>query len=650
MRNFLRVFRYLFTVHVAGLLLLSVIRLVLFIKGYSDMSGEGEPEAEPVIAFIRGVWFDNVVACYVLLVPLLAVFIASLFNYGSRNFFRAVNGWFIFFYTLLFLIGTADIPYFGYFFKHLNASIFNWMSYGGTTMSMMFSETSYYSFILLFLVLTFLFAFIVVKASKKAVYDKNCVPSIKQRGGMFIVSGVLIALCLFGIRGRMGYNPIKVSAAYYCSNPFLNQLGINPAFNLLRSTLEASKKENQYIRFWDEDKALAYAKKTLNVCNDNYKEEGFIRNAEARDTVMRPNVVLVFMESMSADFMSRYGNTENLTPFLDSLAEQSICFDSIFSAGIHTNHGVYATLYSFPAIMKRNAMKGAVIQNYAGLPTVLQKEGYRTMYFMTHESQYDNMNGFFRTNGYDEIYAQENYPADKVVNSFGVQDDYLFEYALPVLARTYEENIPFFATLMTVSNHPPYVIPPYFSPRSADTEKQIVEYADWSLRKFMYEASRQSWFNNTIFVFLADHGKLVGGVDSEMPLSYNHIPLMIYSPLFASPRSVKALGGQIDVAPTLLAMMGVEYINRGMGVNLFEEERPCMFFTADDAIGCIDKSHFYIYRPAENQEWLYAIRGEQLTDETALNPDALLRLKEYALSMLQSAEYLVSRNLTSDKQ
>ena len=94
---------------------------------------------------------------------------------------------------------------------------------------------------------------------------------------------------------------------------------------------------------------------------------------------------------------------------------------------------------------------------------------------MTHESQYDNMNGFFRTNGYDEIYAQEDYPSDKVVNSFGVQDDFLFEYALPVLTRTYEEGVPFFATLMTVSNHPPYVIPSSFLPRSTDTEKQIVE-------------------------------------------------------------------------------------------------------------------------------------------------------------------------------
>lgn len=101
---------------------------------------------------------------------------------------------------------------------------------------------------------------------------------------------------------------------------------------------------------------------------------------------------------------------------------------------------MYATLYSFPAIMKRNAMKGAVVPVYSGLPTVLKDNSYRNLFFMTHESQYDNMNAFLRTNGFDEIYAQENYPKDKVVNSFGVQDDFLYQYALPILNKEQKKD------------------------------------------------------------------------------------------------------------------------------------------------------------------------------------------------------------------
>ena len=92
--------------------------------------------------------------------------------------------------------------------------------------------------------------------------------------------------------------------------------------------------------------------------------------------------------------------------------------------------------------MKRNSMKGAVIPFFAGLPTILQDNGYRTLFFMTHESQYDNMNGYLRTNGFDRIFAQEDYPKDKVVNSFGVQDDFLYQYALPILTETADEGQP----------------------------------------------------------------------------------------------------------------------------------------------------------------------------------------------------------------
>lgn len=97
---------------------------------------------------------------------------------------------------------------------------------------------------------------------------------------------------------------------------------------------------------------------------------------------------------------------------------------------------------------------------------------------MTHESQYDNMNGYLRTNGFDRIFAQEDYPKDKVVNSFGVQDDFLYQYALPILTETADEGQPFFAVLLSISNHPPYVIPKDFKTHSSTDEHRIVEFAD----------------------------------------------------------------------------------------------------------------------------------------------------------------------------
>ena len=123
---------------------------------------------------------------------------------------------------------------------------------------------------------------------------------------------------------------------------------------------------------------------------------------------------------------------------------------------------------------------------------------------MTHESQYDNMNGFFRTNGYEEIYAEENYPASEVVNGFGVPDAFLFDYALPVLNSYAAQDKPFFATILTISNHPPYIIPEWFTPQNSEDEYAIVEYADHCLENFFNRAKQEPWFDNTVFVFIHD--------------------------------------------------------------------------------------------------------------------------------------------------
>ena len=264
---------------------------------------------------------------------------------------------------------------------------------------------------------------------------------------------------------------------------------------------------------------------------------------------------------------------------------------------------------------------------------------------MTHESQYDNMNAFLRTNGFDEIYAQENYPSEKVVNSFGVQDDFMYQYALPILNERAGTGNPFFSVLLSISNHPPYVIPPYFHPHSDVLEEQIVEYADWSIRQFMQAAEKQPWFDNTIFVFLGDHGKMVGTPECEMPQSYNHIPLMIYGKDI-KPGVYDGFGGQVDVSPTLLGLLNISYLQNNFGVNLLEEERPCMFFTADNLIGARDSVNMFIYSPDSQQEFKYKLEEGKLHAATGTDEEAFRNLKDYCFSMLQSTESLVKEHKT----
>lgn len=650
MKRYLYALRYLVSIHLLGLLFFAAFRLVLYLQGYDYLAGENLSALTRAEAFARGLWLDNVVACYIMILPLTAVSVCALMGYYGRALFRSIGLFFSVFYVLAFAISAADIPYFAYFFKHINASIFNWFGYTGTTLGLMFGEFSYIVAFVLFLCLSFLFVYLARLLRKRTCLDIQRVSPEKfhwnNEGLTLLASIVLIGGCMFGIRGRVGYNPIKVSAAYYCNNTFLNQLGVSPTFNLLRSSLEASKSENREIDLMDEQEAIARVRQELHIADSLPEVSPVARRVENPGEPTRQNVVLIFMESMSAELMGHFGNPWQLTPFLDTIATQSLCFNRFFSAGTHTNHAIHSTLYSYPALMKRNSMKGAVIPFFAGLPTILQDNGYSTLFFMTHESQYDNMNGYLRTNGFDHIFAQENYPKEKVVNSFGVQDDFLYQYAVPVLSQTTREGKPFFAALLSISNHPPYVIPKDFKAHSNTDELRIVEFADHALKEFIDRARQEEWFDNTIFVFVGDHGKLVGTPRSDMPLSFNHVPLLIYSPATIEPRQIDDLGGQTDIAPTLLGLLQIDYTDNGFGINLLREKRRAVVFTSDDAIGCVNDSLFYIYKPKEDQEWLLAHEKAIEQSGDIADKEARQSLRDYSFAVLQTAQYLMNNDLT----
>lgn len=632
MRRFRLTLAFLLCVHLWGLLFTTLFRGVeyLALRGtmltaQSDTSAWG--------AFVRGVWFDNVVGCYILIVPLVVVLVAACCNRFQQVWRLFVQWWFIVFYTLVLAISASNIPYYAYFAKNINSSIFNWFGYANTTVGMVVGESSYWLYIILFIVAASLFACGLVGIRR--LFDKligqGCqhACSFKTSAARVVTVLCVVGLCIFGIRGRVGYNPIKISEAYYCEDPFLNQLGISPSFNLLTSWLDDMRPENQELHLMAYDDAITYVRHHLHIQGAVDSTDVLKRRIEADSIQRRPNIVIILMESMSASFLHTLGQKEKVTPTLDSLYRCSWAFTQCYSAGIHTNHGITASLYSFPALMKRNLMKGTVTPRRHGLPSVLKELGYHNMFFMTHESQYDNMNAFFRTNGYDDVYAQEDYPMSERVNAFGVSDHFLFEYGLNRINEVSKTDTPWMATLLTISNHPPYVIPDWFKPRSSDEELQIVEYADWCIGNFLAKARKESWYQNTLFVIMADHGKIVGQVDSELPESYNHIPLIIFGP-GVTPHLSHELATQVDVMPTVLGLLGAGYEFDGFGVNLLKASRDKVFYTADDQIAARDKGGRLVYMPATRQRFQ---EGKPVSSHDDL--------QQYVFSMIQTAEYMM---------
>ena len=639
MRRFLYTLAFLLGIHLLGLVFLSAYRLVQFIVLHGMLQPEGG--ASRLTAFVKGLWFDNVIACYLMVLPLVVLLLAASIGYCHPRLRRGAAIWFGILYGVVLAVSAANIPYFAYFFKNLDASIFGWFGYVGTTTGMLVGEKSYWLYILLFILSIIAFVWCIRRLRRYV--DKHIGETFVRHDWKTIAmclctTVVVVGLCVFGIRGRTGYNPIKISQAYYCNDPFLNQLGINPAFNLFTSTLDGMRKENAELHLMPYNEAIDYTRQTLHITGQVDSMAVLNRHVSAVGDPIHPNVVIILMESMSANLMQTFGQQECLTPTLDSLYQHSLAFTNFYSAGIHTNHGLTATLYSFPAIMMRNLMKGTVTPHHTGIPTVLKEQGYHNLFFMTHESQYDNMNAFFRTNGYDEIFSQESYPSEEIVNSFGVPDRFLFTYALDAINRTAKAQQPFMATILTISNHPPYILPEGFKAKSAKDETQIVEYADQCIGNFLTQASRQPWYDNTIFVILADHGKLVGQMDSELPQSYNHIPCIIFGK-GVEPEIYDGLGTQIDLMPTLLGILNMSYDYDGFGVDLLRERRDRVFYTSDTHIVARDSTNVYLYSPQLEKDFCYEIANGGKLQPTVFN-NHFQQLRQYVFAMEQTAEFM----------
>ncbi len=515
--------------YVVSLCFFTGFRILLLFSQWKQLSAIDENALWLTLqAFWMGWRFDTVILCYVLALPYVVLWICAMLKLQTP-IITMVLKWIVgIIVMLVLLICAADIPFFNYHFTRINATAFAWMDSPKFVFSMIFGEWRFAIFGGVFVVICALFIWIFSK-HRLPVYPLRKYPAkILQIVAMLVFAGLIF----LGMRGRWEQkSPIRVGTAYFCNNPFLNQLGLNPAFTLMRSMLDQSQGKNQHISLCDPAEALAWAKVELGADNTIHDEKFPLSRWEfPSDTTSSPalkNIVIVLMESMTANYLQRFGNPKNLTPFLDSLAHNSLFFINFTTAGIHTHNGIFSSLFSYPAPMAKTSMNVQPIPILKSMSHVLKEKGYQNFYFTTHDDQFDNVGGYLNNNNFDRVISQKHYPAREVkTKSLGVPDHFMFEYATHFLSDACLNRKPFFATFLTSSNHSPIYIPDNipFKPKYTEALDAIVEYSDWSLRRFIEIASQEPWFNETMFVFLADHGNTLE-TTYELPYSYVFFPL-----------------------------------------------------------------------------------------------------------------------------
>ncbi|MCD8261442.1 MAG: sulfatase-like hydrolase/transferase, partial [Bacteroides sp.] len=203
---------------------------------------------------------------------------------------------------------------------------------------------------------------------------------------------------------------------------------------------------------------------------------------------------------------------------------------------------------------------------------------------------------------------------------------------------------PFLSVFLTVSNHPPFIVPDEFKDKGNDDSEAIVAYADDCIRVFMESARRESWYENTLFVFIGDHGSVHGEQTYPMALSYNHIPLVFHSSRFDDvPQIFNQYGLQINVYPSMMELLGYSYVNNSLGESLFSHKRPFSYFVSDTHMGCINEELFYLFNPDSGEEGLYQYKEKSTKNLITLYPDIAKEMKKYGTSMLIAADYISSK-------
>lgn len=636
---------YILRIYLAGLVHFTSFRVILLLQEFHQLHylPTGKGAWLVVQAFLMGLRFDTVVSGYILTIPFVLLAVDAFLGWNSKLLYRTVFGLIMLGYSYAFFICAADLPFFHHFYTRVTMSIVITANTGDSNDmlgGMVFQEWRYFWALIPLFALTWIFYRTNKRLMHQVLFKKDeCNLSSALR--YFVMFSLLL---LLGIWGRFSFQShIAAGTAYFSDYGFPNMLGLNPVYTFSRSWLNSRKDHKKEARFMGDGEAVRNVQEYFRIPAAQEFDSPVARqvlfdsseNAAAAKTP--PNVVLVIMESMSASKMGRYGNPNGLTPFMDSLATQGFSFDSVFTTGIHTFAGVYSTLFSQPVIKQQHPLEKIVPQS--GFANTLKQHGYQTVYFTTHDKGFDNIDGFLSANGYDRIVSQADYPKEKVLSALGAPDDYLFEHAVGDLSSAHESGQPFFAAIMTGSDHGPFIIPKYFKPKHKDAMLGVVEYVDWSVRKFLRMASEKPWFDNTIFVFLADHGT---SYDKryDMPLSYIHSPLIFYAPkLLGEPKAFSNLGSQMDVFPTTMGLLKLPYVNNTFGIDLFREKRAFACSYADDKYAVTNAEYMYVVRD-NGVKTLYHYRNGDVKDYSKVLPDLAQAMKTYGESMFQAAQWL----------
>lgn len=378
------------------------------------------------------------------------------------------------------------------------------------------------------------------------------------------------------------------------------------------------------------------------------------REINPSDAETHKNVVLISIESLSAEFLEHYGNTQKITPFLDSLADKSLMFTDLYATGNRTVRGLEALTLCIPPTAGESLVKRVNNKNKFSTGSVFKDKGYNVKFLYGGYSYFDNMEDFYKGNGY-EIVDRNDFKPEEITfsNVWGVADEDMAKKAIQKMNEDSKSGKPFFHQWMTVSNHRPFTYPEgrIDIPGTAKSRDGGVKYTDYSIRKFFEMAKKQSWYKNTVFVIVSDHCASSAG-KTELPMDKYRIPGFIFSEGFIEPQKFTSTMSQIDVMPTLFGLLNFKYKSKFLGQNIFEPNyKPRAYIATYQDLGLIKDNYLTIISPTKKvKQYSLQLQKSDLPQEFKLFYDEIpvkdpkKNLVDDCISVYQSVSFWLKEN------
>lgn len=537
----------------------ALLRVGLLLKQFSDID---TPFYQILLAFFLGAIHDLAFFSYLLIPFVLYLLVLPNWIYRSKahRVFSYI-GFGVFLY-LLFFVELSEWTFWDEFGVRFNFIAVDYLIYTNEVVNNIV-ESYPLGWLLSAILLATVLCFLLVRKTLAQTFQP--IEPFKVR---LKLSGLLLLLPV------LSFFVVESSWYQFSTNTYLNELAANGPYQFFSAFRNNELDYRHFYKLGDDRELTQIVRKQVgidtaaNPTSDLYDIKRLIKPAGEEK---RLNVVLITVESLSAEYLATFGGRDKITPFMDEWFKQGALFTNFFATGTRTIRGLEALTLSIPPTPGQSIVKRPDNGKLFSLGRVLQQKGYDTAFLYGGRGYFDNMNSFYSENGY-RIVDQTDLTTEEVTfaNAWGVSDDIIFNRTLKEADADYQNHKPFFFQIMTTSNHRPYTYPEgKIDIPSGKGRNGAVKYTDYAIQEFIKAAKDKPWFDDTVFVMVADH--CAGSArKTELPVDKYHIPLFIYAPKHITAQVNDTLSSQIDVAPTILGALNLSYESQFYGKDIFK--------------------------------------------------------------------------------